>query len=71
MGGLIDVRDGEPKLQRVEPHRFGSTLGIMALAMVRICSCRSTAALRCVMMAAIWRYAVSGAVLADLADVDW
>jgi phospholipid-binding lipoprotein MlaA len=55
MGGFIDVAGmANQKLQREQPHRFGSTLGIMAWVTVRICSCHSTAALPSVMMAAIW-----------------
>jgi phospholipid-binding lipoprotein MlaA len=44
MGGFIDVAGmANQKLQREQPHRFGSTLGIMAWVTVRICSCHSTA----------------------------
>ncbi|VFS37172.1 VacJ lipoprotein [Salmonella enterica subsp. enterica serovar Typhimurium] len=56
MGGFIDVAGmANPKLQRVEPHRFGSTLGHYAWGMGLICNFRSTAASRCVKMAGIWR----------------
>jgi phospholipid-binding lipoprotein MlaA len=55
MGGFIDVAGmANQKLQREQPHRFGSTWAVMAWVMVRICSCHSTAALLSVMMAAIW-----------------
>lgn len=55
MGGLIDVAGmANPQLQRVEPHRSAVRLGIMALAMARMFSCRSMEALPCATKAAIW-----------------
>jgi ABC-type transporter lipoprotein component MlaA len=54
MGGFIDVAGmANPKLQREQPHRFGSTLGHYGVGYGPYVHCRSTAA-SCVMMAAIW-----------------
>ncbi len=58
MGGLIDVAGmANPQLQRVDhPGHIVSAvrLGIMALAMARMFSCRSMEALPCATKAAIW-----------------
>ncbi|STS63218.1 lipoprotein [Klebsiella aerogenes] len=55
MGGLIDVAGmANPQLQRVEPHRFGSTLGHYGVGYGRMFSCRSMEALPCATKAAIW-----------------
>ena len=44
-----------PKLQRTEPHRFGSTLGHYGVGYGLTSSYRSTVASRCVMTVVIWR----------------
>ena len=55
MGGFIDVAGmANPKLQRTEPHRFGSTLGHYGVGYGPF-SYRSTVASRCVMTVVIWR----------------
>lgn len=55
MGGLIDVAGmANPQLQRVERIVSAARSAIMASAMVRMCNCHSTVALRCAMKAVIW-----------------
>lgn len=55
MGGFIDVAGmANQKLQREQPHRFGSTMGHYGVGYGRTCIYRSTVVSPSVMMAAIW-----------------
>lgn len=71
MGGLIDVAGmANPQLQRVEPHRFGSTLGHYGVGYgpyVQLVLWKLYPARR---RRRYGRWLVSGALPADPADVD-